>query len=120
MIAHIGIYHGDSELVTLPMFHCNGSGGAYAITATGRTHAVLRAVAGGEIYRLVEQEKVTLACMVPTVLNIILNQPDRRSTASTRACFTVAVRRRPRRSWSGWRWNRGGSSRRSAVTGTAQ
>ncbi len=91
MIAHLGIHHGDVELWTLPMFHCNGWGGSYAITAVGGTHVVLRAVVGGEIYRLIEQEKVTFACMAPAVLNIILNYPDRaKHHVTTTPRFTVA------------------------------
>ena len=44
LIAHLGIRHDDVELWTLPMFHCNGWGGVYALTGMGGTHVVLRAV----------------------------------------------------------------------------
>ena len=43
-IAHLGVRHDDVELWTLPMFHANGWGGPFAITAMGATHVVLRAV----------------------------------------------------------------------------
>ena len=36
LIAHLGVRHDDVELWTLPMFHCNGWGGVYALTAHGR------------------------------------------------------------------------------------
>ena len=45
-IAHLGIRHDDVELWTLPMFHANGWGGPFALTAMGATHVVLRAVDG--------------------------------------------------------------------------
>ncbi|HSP98012.1 MAG TPA: AMP-binding protein, partial [Candidatus Dormibacteraeota bacterium] len=31
LIAHLGVRHDDVELWTLPMFHCNGWGGVYAL-----------------------------------------------------------------------------------------
>ena len=91
LIAHLGIRHDDVELWTLPMFHCNGWGGVYAITGMGGTHVVLRAVDGGDIFRLIEREKVTFACMAPTVLRTVLDYPDRDAHAiETRPRFTVA------------------------------
>ena len=61
LIAHLRITHDDVELWTLPMFHCNGWGGVYAVTGMGGTHVVLRTVDGGDIFRLIEREKVTFA-----------------------------------------------------------
>jgi len=90
-IAHLGIRHDDVELWTLPMFHANGWGGPFALTAMGATHVVLRAVVGSEIYRLIEEEGVTFACMAPAVLSTILNYPDKaKHTITTRPRFTVA------------------------------
>ena len=91
LIAHLRISHDDVELWTLPMFHCNGWGGVYAITGMGGTHVVLRQVDAAEIYRLIEREKVTFACMAPTVLRTILDYPDKSAHAiETRPRFTVA------------------------------
>ena len=90
-IAHLRIHHEDIEIWTLPMFHANGWGGPFAITAMGATHVVLRTVAGSEIYRLIEEEKVTFACMAPAVLSTILNYPDKaKHNITTRPRFTVA------------------------------
>ena len=91
MIAHLGIRHSDVELWTLPMFHCNGWGGVYALTGMGGTHVVLRAVDGERIHQLIAGEGVTFACMAPTVLRTILDYPDRnRHTFTTKPRFTVA------------------------------
>ncbi|MCB1996409.1 MAG: AMP-binding protein, partial [Rhodoferax sp.] len=90
-IAHLRASHEDVELWTLPMFHANGWGGPFAITAMGGTHVVLRAVVGSEIYRLIEEEKVTFACMAPAVLSTILNYPDKaKHKITTKPRFTVA------------------------------
>ena len=77
MIAHLGIHHDDVELWTLPMFHCNGWGGVYAVTGMGGTHVILRSVEARTIYDLIERERVSFACMAPTVLRVILDYPDK-------------------------------------------
>ncbi len=91
LMAHLRVGHDDVELWTLPMFHCNGWGGVYALTGMGGTHVVLRNVDGADIFRLIEEEKVTFACMAPTVLRIILDYPDKdRHQITTKPRFTVA------------------------------
>jgi fatty-acyl-CoA synthase len=91
MIAHLGVRHDDVELWTLPMFHCNGWGGVYALTGVGGTHVVLRAIDGKAIFDLIEHEHVTFACMAPAVLRAVLDYPDReRHEITTRPRFTVA------------------------------
>ena len=91
MIAHLRVGHEDVELWTLPMFHCNGWGGVYAMTGMGGTHVNLRAVDGEEIFRLIAQEKVTYACMAPAVLRAILDYPNKdKFEISTRPRFVVA------------------------------
>jgi fatty-acyl-CoA synthase len=91
LIAHLGIRHDDVELWTLPMFHCNGWGGVYALTGMGGTHVVLRAVEDRRIFQLIADEGVTFACMAPAVLRTILDFPDRDAfDISTNPRFTVA------------------------------
>ncbi len=91
LIAHLRLSHEDVELWTLPMFHCNGWGGVYALTGMGGTHVVLRQVDAAEIFGLIEREGVTFACMAPAVLRAILDYPDRaRHRIATRPRFTVA------------------------------
>ena len=90
-IAHLGVRHEDVELWTLPMFHANGWGGPFAITAVGATHVVLRAVVASDVYRLIEDEGVTFACMAPAVLSTILNYPDKaKHRIKTKPRFVVA------------------------------
>ena len=91
MIAHLGLRHDDVELWTLPMFHCNGWGGVYALTGLGGTHVVLRAIDARRIFELVERERVTFACMAPAVLRTILDYPHASEHAiATRPRFVVA------------------------------
>lgn len=90
-IAHLHIAHEDVEMWTLPMFHCNGWGGVYALTGMGGTHVVLRAVEGKAIYDLIENHGVTFACMAPAVLRTILDYPNKAEhKITTTPRFTVA------------------------------
>jgi fatty-acyl-CoA synthase len=69
---HTTVSDRDTLLHTLPMFHCNGWGMPYAVTAMGGRHVVLRKVDGEEILRRVEAEGVTLLCGAPAVVAAIL------------------------------------------------
>ena len=65
--------HGPDSvyLWTLPMFHCNGWCTAWGVTAIGGRHVCLRAVRGGAIWQLLEQEEVTHLNGAPTVLTTL-------------------------------------------------
>lgn len=77
LIAHWQLHHNDVEMWTLPMFHCNGWGGVYAITGLGGTHVVIRTIDPGHICDIIAREKVTFACMAPTILRMILDYEKR-------------------------------------------
>lgn len=72
---HLGVEHDDVYLHTLPMFHANGWGGVWAITAAGGTHVCLRKVDPPLILDLFEQKGITLLCGAPTVVNMLVNNP---------------------------------------------
>jgi fatty-acyl-CoA synthase len=91
MIVHNSLRHEDVELWTLPMFHCNGWGGVFALTGMAGTHVILRTIDGEDILRLIANESVTFACMAPAVLRTILDTPNKdRFTFESRPRFTVA------------------------------
>ncbi|HUI04028.1 MAG TPA: AMP-binding protein [Acidimicrobiales bacterium] len=69
---HTTVSDRDTLLHTLPMFHCNGWGMPYAVTAMGAKHVVVRKVDGEEILRRVDAEGVTLLCGAPAVVAAIL------------------------------------------------
>lgn len=77
LIAAWQLNHNDVDLWTLPMFHCNGWGGVYALTGLGATHVVVRVIDGKDMCQLIEDESVTFACMAPTVLRVLLDYEDR-------------------------------------------
>jgi len=70
---HTGVNDRDVYLHTLPMFHCNGWGMPYAVTAMGGQHIVLRKVDGPEILRRIDHHGVTLLCGAPAVISAVLD-----------------------------------------------
>ena len=75
---HTSVTDRDVLLHTLPMFHCNGWGMPYAVTAMGGRHVVLRKVDGEDILSRVESEEVTLLCGAPAVVAAILSAAEAR------------------------------------------
>lgn len=55
-------------LWTLPMFHCNGWCYPWSVTAVGGLHVCMPKVIPSEVFRLVQQERITHLCAAPTVL----------------------------------------------------
>ena len=59
-------------LWTLPIFHCNGWCGVWALTAAGSTQVCLRAVRGPKIWELIDRHRVTHFNGAPTVVRTVL------------------------------------------------
>jgi fatty-acyl-CoA synthase len=63
-------------LWTLPMFHCNGWGFVWAVTAVGGLHVCLRHSLPQEIFGLIERERVSHLCAAPNVLLMMVCSPE--------------------------------------------
>ncbi|HJV45292.1 MAG TPA: long-chain-fatty-acid--CoA ligase [Bacillota bacterium] len=74
-IIHLRAQDHDVLLHTLPIFHVNGWGTPFAFTAVGAKHVMLRKIDPVLIHHLIKTEGVSVACMAPTVLNMLLNEP---------------------------------------------
>ena len=70
---HAGVSDRDVYLHTLPLFHCNGWGMPYALTAMGVKQVIQRKVDGAEILGRIEREDVTLLNGAPAVVAAILD-----------------------------------------------
>ena len=70
---HTSVSDRDTYLHTLPMFHCNGWGMPYALTAMGAKQVVLRKVDGADILRRIDEHGVTLLCGAPAVVAAVLD-----------------------------------------------
>jgi fatty-acyl-CoA synthase len=77
-IVHGGLTAEDVYLHTLPMFHVNGWGGVWAITAAGARHVCLPRPDPAHTIRLIDEHGVTMACAAPTVLVMLGNDPGAR------------------------------------------
>jgi fatty-acyl-CoA synthase len=75
-LAHVPLSPADRFLWTLPMFHANGWTYTWIVTAAAATHVCLRHVEANAIYRLVNDERITMLCAAPTVLIGIANGPE--------------------------------------------
>ena len=63
-------------LWTLPMFHCNGWTHTWAVTAAAGTHVCLRKLEPAEVFRLIDEERVTHIAGAPIVLGMLINAPE--------------------------------------------
>ncbi|OVA18793.1 AMP-dependent synthetase/ligase [Macleaya cordata] len=59
-------------LWSLPMFHCNGWTFTWGVAARGGTNVCIRNTCAADIYRAIEEHKVTHMCCAPIVFNILL------------------------------------------------
>ena len=80
---HAGVSDRDTYLHTLPMFHCNGWGMPYALTAMGVPQVVLRKVDGEDILSRIGDHGVTLLCGAPAVVAMTLDAASKRRDAGT-------------------------------------
>jgi fatty-acyl-CoA synthase len=78
---HTAVTDRDVFMHTLPMFHCNGWGMPYAVTAMGVPQVVVRKVDGEEILRRIDERGVTLLCGAPAVVAAILTAAGERRAA---------------------------------------
>ena len=74
-----GLNWNSTYLWTLPMFHCNGWCHPWGVTAVGATHLCLRRVEASQIFRLIDEYKVTNMCAAPTVLTMMYSSPEAES-----------------------------------------
>jgi fatty-acyl-CoA synthase len=74
-VIHAGLDSRSVYLWTLPMFHCNGWCFTWGVTAVGATHVCLPKLEPGEVWRLIEAERVTHLNGAPTVLVMLTSDP---------------------------------------------
>jgi fatty-acyl-CoA synthase len=89
-LVHLPMNTSDRYLWTLPMFHANGWGFVWTVTAVGGTHVCLRKVEPARVFELIGAEAISVMCAAPTVLIGIANAAaDVR--AGARQCVRVVT-----------------------------
>jgi len=68
--------HHPVYLWTLPMFHCNGWCFPWTLAAVAGTNVCLRRVNAENIYRAIDEHKVSHFCGAPIVLSFVVNATD--------------------------------------------
>ena len=82
-IGHVLSWHLPPQCVflwTLPMFHANGWGFPWSVTAMAGTHVCLRRVDPPQVFRLIAEHRVTSMAGAPTVLSMLINAPAEQKT----------------------------------------
>jgi len=67
-----------AQLHTIPLFHANGWGVAHILALIGGKHVILRRFDCGQIFKLIEQERIYTMCLVPAMAIALVNSPDLR------------------------------------------
>ncbi len=77
-ITTLNIRDSDVALVgAVPLFHVNGWGAPHYMVAMGGTMSVIPRFDPGLVCRAIDRDHVTCLGMVPTMLNAVLNYPER-------------------------------------------
>lgn len=66
----------DRYLHCGPMFHLADGSQTYALTWAGGVHVIVPAFEPALVARTIEEQRVTLALIVPTMVNLLVNHPD--------------------------------------------
>src|SRR5262249_16844228 len=72
-IVEFRLKHDDVYLHTVAEFQWNGWGLAYAVTGVGAKHVVVKKYEPASFFELAARERMTFACMPPTMINLALN-----------------------------------------------
>ncbi|BCJ86134.1 fatty acid--CoA ligase [Effusibacillus dendaii] len=59
-----------------PMFHLADGGSTFALTMLGGTHSHVRMYDTQKVLETIERDKVTHTLLVPTMINMLVNDPD--------------------------------------------
>ena len=73
-----GMYY-DQDMTYIhsaPMFHLADGGATFGVTACGGRHVFVPRFDAADCLQTMEQEKVTHAAFVPTMINMLVNNSD--------------------------------------------
>jgi fatty-acyl-CoA synthase len=75
-IAEIHLTDRDVWVHVAPLFHLADAWATWAITWVGGTHVMVREFNAKVVLETIEKERVTLTNLIPTMLNLMVNDPD--------------------------------------------
>jgi long-chain acyl-CoA synthetase len=71
----LGYREDDRFLHAAPMFHLADGGATYALTWLGATHVIVPAFEPELVARTIEEQRITMGVLVPTMINTLVNDP---------------------------------------------
>ncbi|MFO7784731.1 MAG: long-chain-fatty-acid--CoA ligase [Thermodesulfobacteriota bacterium] len=75
-IAEFNLTDRDHWFHVAPLFHLADAWATFAITWTGGKHVIVPAFEPLRVLSLIQEEKITLSNLIPTMLNMMVNQPE--------------------------------------------
>lgn len=75
-IAELHLTDCDRWFHVAPLFHLADAWATFAITWVGGKHVLTPSFDAGAVCRLIQEEKITLSNLIPTMLNMMVNHPD--------------------------------------------
>lgn len=75
-IAELQLTDSDHWFHVAPLFHLADAWATFAITWVGGKHVILPSFDAREALRMIEEEKITLSNLIPTMLNMMVNHSD--------------------------------------------
>ena len=75
-IAELQLTDGDHWIHAAPLFHLADAWATFAVTWVGGKHVIIPFFEPSGIFKAIEQEKVTITNLIPTMLNMMVNHPE--------------------------------------------
>lgn len=75
-LSELGRNHQDCISVVTPMFHLADAWATFALTWVGGEHVMLPEFDAARAIALIEEEKITISNLIPTMLNMMVNHPE--------------------------------------------
>lgn len=75
-IAELHLTDGDRWFHVAPLFHLADAWATFAITWAGGKHVMVPSFDAFQVLNLIQQERITLSNLIPTMLNMMVNHPD--------------------------------------------
>ena len=74
-VIEFGLRDSDAFMQITAQFHCNGWGFPYAVTGVGGKYVALKKFDPQTLFDLIPREGVTVCCLAPTMISMVLNHP---------------------------------------------
>ncbi|MBW1797124.1 MAG: long-chain-fatty-acid--CoA ligase [Deltaproteobacteria bacterium] len=75
-IAELHLTDKDHWIHVAPLFHLTDAWATFAVTWVGGKHVMIPSFDPVEVFKAIEEEKVTITNLIPTMLNMMINHPD--------------------------------------------